>query len=231
MAQTPGAPSQRRVRATNASRALYNETITKFKGKIVTPGYLRLESSIQVAALNQITFPVLQNQPPVNQTENRLKLPDAFVIEKIFFGLIKAGAAVAATQAEIAQAKIRANNNALIFVGAAEAANLQAFYNGYISIRVDTTVYIDSMDVMRFYRVSTSQKGVGPAVIITDDEWNAPDFAMYELIPSITIEGSANNVITVSLPASLNLSGTASQNFAVCVCRGFLVQNGAKYNT
>ena len=42
------------VRATNSRRALYNDLKSqdKYSGKIVTPGYLRLEQSVQSTLTN-----------------------------------------------------------------------------------------------------------------------------------------------------------------------------------
>lgn len=216
------------VRATNSRRALYNDLKSqeKYAGKIVTPGYLRLEQSVQ-NTLTNIQFNVLENQGTQNVTERRLKLPDAFVIEKLSICLMKAGATTSATQSEIAVSQLHTFPNPTVFSAANEAANMMNIYNGYLSVRVNETVYIDSMDVNRFYRVSTSQQGAGPAVAIPRDEWNAPDYSFYELTPTITLDGGASNYINLYFPSSINMGGTSSQNFVVCIARGFLIQNGS----
>ena len=216
------------VRATNSRRALYNDLKgqDKYAGKIVTPGYLRLEQSVQ-STLTNVQFNVLENQGSQNVTERRLKLPDAFVVEKITIAIMKAGATTTATQAEIATSHLHTFPNPLVFTGAGEAANLMNIYNGYLSVRVNETVYIDSMDVTRFYRVSTSQQGAGPATVIPRSEWNAPDYSFYELTPTITLDGGASNYLNLYFPSSINMSGTNSQNFVVFFARGFLIQNGS----
>ncbi len=221
------------VKSTNARRALYNDLANKgeYAGKIITPGYLRFEQSLQGGATTGFQFNVLENQGSTNVTERRLKLPDAFVIEKMTMAIFKAGASTTATQAEIAVSNLSTFPNPQVFTGANEATNLMNYYNGYVSIRVNETVYIDSMDIMRFYRVATSQQNVGAATGVTPvqrDEWNAPDYSFYELTPTITLDGGLSNIIQVNLPASISMIGTSSQNFAVCICRGFLIQNGSQ---
>lgn len=216
------------VRATNSRRALYNDLKdqAKYADKIVTPGYLRLEQSVQ-NTLTNVQFNVLENQGTQNVTERRLKLPDAFVVEKMTICIMKAGATTTASQEEIAVSQLHTFPNPTVFSAANEAANLMNLYNGYMSVRVNETVYIDSMDIMRFYRVSTSQQGAGPAVAIPRSEWNAPDYSFYEFTPTITLDGGASNYINLYFPSSINMSGTTSQNFVVCIARGFLIQNGS----
>lgn len=224
------------VKATNSSRADFNSIRALYPSRdvVVTPGFLRLEQSLQAGAINSIQFSVLDNQSSngvaQNSTEVRLRLPDSFHITKIFFGIFKAGASVTATQAEIAQAIIRTYPNPLVFTGAGEAAALQNFYNGSYGIKVNQTTYIDRDELRKFYRVGTSQQGVGPAVIIQRDEFDAPDFGFYELTPTIRLSGADSNFITCTFPQSISMIGTLSQNFAVCFCRGFYVQNGAQFN-
>lgn len=216
------------VQATNANRAIYNQ-VSK-PGIITTPGYLRLEKSLQ-GTLTGINFDVLTNQGTPNVTERRLQITDKFVATHIGIFLVKAGASVTATDAEKTVAKLKSNSNALVFTGVAEAPNLHAIYNGSLRIAINSVVFLEALDCMRFYRVGTSQKGAGPAVIITDDEWTAPNFGMCEITPTIELNGAGKNDISLTLPSSTLTSGTNSQNFVVCYMRGFLCQNAAVLNS
>lgn len=221
------------INASNTERAIYNKIAAQAKRKYPNAkpmkSYLRLEKSLQ-GTFTSISFDVLTNQGTPNVTERRLQITDRFVITHMALLLVKAGTTTAATDAEKAGAKLRANNNALVFTTAGEAAALQAIYNGFTEIKVDQTVYAPYIDNQLFYRVETSQKGVGPAVIITDDEWNDVNYGFAEIVPTITLSGASNNQITVNLPTSVTTSGTASQNFLVCYMRGLLVPNTSKLN-
>jgi hypothetical protein len=53
---------------------------------------------------------------------------------------------------------------------------------------------------------------------------------MAEVSPEITLNGVGDNNITVQLPSSVNLSGTASTNFLFLVARGIRWQNASKLN-
>lgn len=196
---------------------------------ITTQGYLRLEKSLQ-GTFNTIQFDVLTNQGTIGVTEQRLGLTDTFTITSLAVFLYKAGASTAATAAEKAAAKLRSWNNPLVFTGVGEAANLQAIYNGYLSIKVNSTVFVQSLDMMNFYRVGQAQQGVGPAVITQADEWSDIQNGFKHIVPTITLNGAAKNDIIINLPTSTTTSGTTSENVAVLYARGFLSQNASKLN-
>lgn len=216
---------------TDRSRAIYNQIKRENPGSVTTPGYLRMEKSLQ-GSFNSIRFDVLvnENNGGINVTERRLALTDKFVMTSLGVYLIKAGAGTTATDAEKAAAKLRANNNALIFTAAGEAAFLEGIYNGYLKIVIDGKVYLEALDIRRFYRIETAQKGVGPAVITTDDGWPSPNYGMAELTPSIELNGMGKNEITAIFPTSMTGSGTASQNFICLYAKGLLVQNASRLN-
>lgn len=222
-----------KIKATNNMRADANYFINLYGGNpkaVVTQGYLRLEASIQGGALNAINFNVLANQGATNVTEKRLLIPDAFHITKMFLGIFKAGTTTTASQSDIAKSIVRTFPNPTVFAAAGEADNLMNFYNGKYSIKVNQTTYIDNDEIRRFYRVGQSQQGQGPAVVMPRDEFSAPDFGFYDTLPTIRLSGSDNNQIFCTLPDSISMAGTASTNYAVCILRGFYVQNGAKFN-
>jgi hypothetical protein len=128
--------------------------------------------------------------------------------------------------------------NAITYAKAGEAGNLMAIYNGYTSITVNNIVYVDSLDNMRFYRVGDAQQGVdlgagtgaSPNVYLADS-YPSSNYPFAPLTPGITFSGGAKNEIEVTLPASADLTGTASTNYCVAYFRGLLINNGAKFNT
>lgn len=197
-----------------------------------TQSYLRLEAAL--ATQTNINFNVLQNVGNANVTERRLAITDVFTITGISMMIYKAGAAAAATQAEIAVSVLRTWPNAQVFTGVGEASNLMAFYNSFLTIKVDSRVYLNAMDLMRFYRVGTSQQNVGSSAVsnvaVQRDEFTETNYGFAKMAPTISLSGAGNNEISVQLPSSINLAGTSSQNFAVCYLRGILSQNASKLN-
>lgn len=222
----------------NASRALYDRlekkyTKDKYPGRIITDSYLMIMKSIQSAGVTVVNFDVLSNASSgsvVNVIERRLNISDRFVVRDMAICLMKAGTSVAATQAEINVGVPRTYPNSNVFTGASEASNLQAVYNGFCSVTIDSIVYYQSLDLRRFYRVPTSQKGIAvSAVALTgvlgDDGWDMLNYAFSPVQPQFELNGVGNNQLSVTVNNSTNLQGTNSQNFLCWYFRGFLVQN------
>lgn len=197
-----------------------------------TQSYLRLEAALSTQT--NINFSVLQNQGVANVTERRLAITDVFTITGISVMIFKAGAATTATQAEISQSILRTFPNPQVFTGSGEALALMALYNSFLSIKIDQRVFLASMDLYRFYRAGTSQQAVGSTAAnnlpVQRDEWTETNYPFAKVAPTISISGAGNNEISIQLPTSTNLSGTSSQNFAVCYLRGILSQNASKLN-
>lgn len=125
-----------------------------------------------------------------------------------------------------------------------EANNLYSIYNGFMSVTIDREVILDSYDCMRFLRVPGSQQQMAqaaaaiapaPAVIgmsagATQDEWTSGEYGFSAVDPQFTLNGIGDNNLSITLPAALNLSGTASTNFAFLTMRGIRWQNASKLN-
>ncbi len=201
---------------------------------VASQGYLRLLSSIQ-ATTNTVTFTVPANQGTIRATERRLAITDMFTVTHWGLYIVKAGASTTATDTEIAASLQYTNPNPLVFLGASEAANLRNIYNGYLSVSIDRKVILDSYDCWRFWRVGVAQQGLQQTVTATVgvygfDEWQGPNYGMAEVDPEITINGIGQTDITLTLPSSVNLGGTSSQNFLALACRGIRWQNVSKLN-
>lgn len=219
------------VQTTDRARAIY-KSLPKRPGVVTTQSYLRLEQVL--GTQGNINFQVLTNEGTPNVNERRLAISDSFMITSIFIGIYKVGAATP-TNAQIAGGVLNTYPNSITYSKAGEAANLQGIYNGYLSIRVNSVVYIDSLDCFRFYRVSTAQKGVNVSAAASNNAYVSEgyekgDFPFYALTPGIRLSGATKNELQVTLPTSLDLTGTSSTNYAVCYLRGFLEQNGAQFN-
>lgn len=212
-----------------AVRALFNR-LPKRPGTITTQSYLRLEKKISTQS--SITFDVLNNQGAQTVTEKRLAITDAFQISALSIFFYTHNTAVANSQE---RAALQTWPNSNVFTGVGEAASLQAFYNGFLSVRVNSTVFLDSLDIYRFYRAGVAQQGVETTTTPSSylaNSWDGGDWGFYSMTPSIELSGATKNEITITLPS--NVTATPAANYATyCVCylRGFLQQNAAQFNS
>jgi hypothetical protein len=219
-------------KAFNRAQAVQQEKAALYAqaGVITTPGYLRLEVSL-TGTTNLVAFQVRDAQGGTQHvTERRLKVSDSFTVMAGAFYIGKAAAvASVVSNAQYGAMSLHTFPNPLVFTGGTAAADLQSLYNGYLSVRVDSTVFIDSMPMLNFYRVATSQQGVGPAVIIQRDEWPLSMYGQRDWTPTIELNGLANTEININLPTSVNLAAGANtyETNAVLYLTGFLNQGGA----
>ena len=202
---------------------VYNRV--KRPGVITTQSYLRFEKSIQ-GTFNSISFDVLVNQGSAATTERRLQLTDTFTITQLALFIYKAGTTTAVTNGDKAKSTLFSWPNPNVFTQTV-SDSLMNLYNGYLQLRVNTEVLIDSLDIMQFYRVHTTQNG---AVTNAQDEWPMINNGFKKIVPTITLNGAAKNEINLFFPESINLAGSDESNFVVCYCRGFLNQNAAQLN-
>ena len=202
---------------------VYNRV--KRPGVITTQSYLRFEKSIQ-GTFNSISFDVLVNQGSDATTERRLQLTDTFTITQLAIFIYKAGTTTAVTNSDKAKSTLFSWPNPNVFTQTV-ADSLMNLYNGYLQLRVNTEVLIDSLDIMQFYRVHTTQNG---AVTNAQDEWPMINNGFKKIVPTITLNGAAKNEINLFFPESINLAGSDESNYVVCYCRGFLNQNAAQLN-
>jgi len=235
----------RNVKATTPSRALYNDLLReyitgpdakrKYPGNvIITDSWLRFEVSIQSAGVSSVKFNTLTNEGGLSPTEQRLNMTDRFCAAQISVVLMRAIGATAATDAQKAIAKIHTFPNDKVFTGGAgtESANLEGAYNGNMKITVDSVVYVQSLDIRRFYRVGMAQQGQAVSSVATTgvqgaSQWEDYAYPFAPLTPAITLSGIGKNDFIINTPnnIAIDMQATAAQNFLVCYLRGYLIQN------
>lgn len=227
------------VRPFNNTRSVYDTILADAKKngkKPPTPGYLRLEASINTTAGN-ISFQVKENQGSPNVTERRLKLADRFIALQwgLFLGRVTM-AGTTPTQTEFAKQIKYTYPETKVFTKSGEAAALMNVYNGFISLRIGGDIIIDSFPCYKFYRVPESQKGMQYAataagVTQQDGGWPNPDWGYLSLTPSINLSGSQTIELNCNMPQSIDMSAAAlSYNNLIFELYGFLLQDGASYN-
>ena len=208
-------------------RAIIN-SLKKKKGVIATQSYLRLEQPL--GTTGSIAFQVLQSQQNTTVNEKRLALPDSFLITSLAIMTYKISAG-----SNVSTGVLNTFPNPFVYTTAGEAAALQALYNGYLSVRVNSVVYIDSLDTYRFYRAGVAQKGLDVSTGTNPEyqasEWNKGDYPFYGLTPGVMLSGATKNELNLVLPESSAMGAKAGDvNYVVLYLRGVLLQNAATFN-
>jgi hypothetical protein len=224
------------ARAFSRKQAVFNEKAALYarQGVITTPGYLRLESIAPYnTATSSITFNTLDTSGTKTCTERRLKLNDSFTITDISFYLGAGSNSVngAPTAAEYSVQTLNTFPNPNVASFVTNYDELESLYNGFISLRIDTTTFLDSIPMKQFYRVATSQQGVGSAtaaIAVQANEWPLSMYGRTELLPTIELNGQSNIEWSITLPNATNLSPTSGKfTNMVLILQGFLNQGAA----
>lgn len=221
-------------------QAVFNEKASQYAGQgvITTPGYLRLEQLLATSgaatSLSQINFNTLDTSGVKLSTERRLKLADTFTITDIsvYIGTGSAATVGAPTAAETAVERLNTfPNSGVTAIGATNATQLEAIYNGFLSLKVDTTTFLDSIPVRQFYRVGDVQQGIITATggtATNHSSWPLSMFGRSELLPTIELNGQSNIEIGITLPSTVTYTQVASTFCtAVIIFNGFLNQGAA----
>lgn len=224
-------------------QAVFNEKASQYAGQgvITTPGYLRLETLLSNSAapttLSQIAFNTLDTSGVKLATERRLKLADSFTVTDISFylGTGTAAAVGAPTPAEQSVERLNTFPNAGVpQIGLLSAVQLEAIYNGFLSLRVDTTTFLDSIPMRQFYRVGDVATGVqqasgapGAAGFVNQSSWPLSMFGRSELLPTIELNGQSNIEFGITLPSTVAYTQAAGYTTAVIILNGFLNQGAA----
>jgi hypothetical protein len=227
------------AKAFSRKQAVFNEKAQQYarRGVITTPGYLRLETLLATSAaatsLNTITFNTLDTSGTKQATERRLKLSDTFTITNVSF-YIGAGAAVAAgapTAVEQARENLHTFPNIAVPSIGAESPQIQALYNGFLSLRIDTTTFLDSIPMKQFYRVGDVQQGTITATggnANNKSSWLSSMYGSTPMLPTIELNGQSNIEWTITLPTSVPYTQPAATfTNAVLILEGFLNQGAA----
>lgn len=226
------------VKITSPKRALLdaieyeNRYTYRLENATQLPGYIR--SEVVLGTQNEISFAIGTNEQANGQTiaatENRLNINDAFFVTHYSVGFMTFATA---TPAERPRASIHQFPNTQVF--GLNAPSIQGAYNGKLSLRVDDRVYVDSMDMMRFYNAGTAQQGLAVSTAATNnayfaDAWDNVGGFAHETDPLVRLNGPGKNIFRVSLPDTMNFGLVAGQSVvAVLYLRGWLSQNGGGF--
>jgi len=183
----------------------------------LTQSFLRLEQPL-VALSTLYTFPVLVNQSPLNNTEQRLNLQDSFVISEvgIFTGV--------ATSATDAAWDLKSYPN--FFLYAANTGPMSALYSGKLIISVNNNTIVPAWDVARHRFVGQTQQNAALAAAAAGPFSDQVDQSLngwYPMEPNVVLIGSKNYVVQIQLP--VGISAVTANSRVVVMFRGILAQN------
>lgn len=227
------------AKAFSRKQAVFNEKAQQYarQGVITTPGYLRLETLLAnsgtATSLNTISFNTLDTSGTKQPTERRLKLSDTFTVTSFSFYIGGGASAVVGAPTNVEQAKEELHtfpNTQVTCIGAM-SDELEALYNGFLSLRVDTTTFLDSVPMKQFYRVGDVQQGTiiaSGGVTTNKSTWASGMWGRTELLPTIELNGQANIDWSITLPTNIPYTQPAlTFTNAVLVLEGFLNQGAA----
>jgi hypothetical protein len=197
-------------------------------GTVQTPGYLRLE--VRLGANTQtIRFNVIQDSQNQYDTENRLDRNDSFTVTD--WGFYLGQKAVVAGDSQIGVDNLQTGPNPASIATGLTTAIFDAIHGGRLRFVADSTVFLDSLDLLRTRMVGIAQAGLDPGggTDYAASQWNE-ETGMAPMLPSITFSGAMKLELSVELPRSVAYATSATQNLhAVLIFRGFLNQGGAQF--
>lgn len=182
----------------------------------LTQGSLRFE---QVLVANQtlISFNVLDNQALVSNTEDRLKLQDAFIVSQI---KVSTAAPASATDNTFS---LDSYPNTIKYAGA-NAAALFAFWNANLQIAVNNDIILPKWDLWRHYNSPETQQTAALGAASPADQVRGAFDGWVAVEPNIVLIGSKNSELKIVFKGA-GLTTIQANSRAVISVRGVLAQN------
>jgi len=196
---------------------------------VMTDGYLRCETAA-LASATSFSFDVSDKATLNSINEKRLSQNDAFLATDVFIGL-----SIRLTTDAVSSARLVTFDNDKLFTTSASLNAVRALYNGNIHVRMNSTVLVDSIDVMSCYRADTAQAGQAISSVATTgiqgSSFWGQNYAFKHLTPNWLFNGTANNQVLVNLPENVTFTLATFTITAVCLLRGWKLQNGGTQRT
>ena len=189
---------------------------------VLTQSYVRSEVAISSSVTNYrlpIVITDTANGAAFN-TEKRVQLQDVAVVSSLFIGL---GVPSSSTDAAFPVLSYPSTSTNQFSSAQADAA--LTLYNGFFTMQVNNQNIVPAWDILRHYYVPQTQGGVGitAQTIFPIDQWDAGDNGFYPVEPNILLNGGANIVANIVLPAAI--SSVATNSRIIAIFRTILCQN------
>lgn len=196
-------------------------------------GFLRAEV-LMGSGSNSIQFPIRQddtsNGQPVGSTERRLITNDAFYATAhalMFYTAAASTAGLPSTQAARARARLQQFPNSSVF--GLNAPELQAAFNGTMTITQNNKIFMRQADINTMQLVDLAQQGVAGALASSQE---FPKGFLRTDAPMIRYNGQSDIVVLANFPDTVSPTEVAGQSvYAVYYALGWYVQNGGVART
>ena len=180
------------------------------KAHKLTQSFLLLEQLTNTTSA-QYRFPVLINQQPITNNEQRLNLQDSFIVSSMSVRLAKKSGAT-----DTAFIPLTYNSPALT-----NAAQYAKLYNGIFSLAVNNNVLIPAQTIMQHYNAPRTQADAGPPIVENSVNFAIDSFVPVE--PNIVLVGTKNNELSINLKEAF--SAVDANTYIQIELRGILAQN------
>ena len=199
-------------------------------GVISSPSFLRMERTLD-GTTSIIEFDCTNGNGATARrvTEKRLNIGDTFTVLGACMHLMSTAIQDEQTESlptDLIEGRLYTYPNQTAFIGSFNA--LEALYNGFHRLTIDSTVFIEGISTRDFYRVATAQQGYGVGgagnVRYQNDGWDYQQWGQKEILPSIEINGGADvkPIIQIGTSADLSSGVATEQNNLVLWYFGFL---------
>lgn len=202
----PKVAAKQIVISNDRRKAIFNKAVGDHAkdNKIVYPGYLRMEAKI-TNGKTTYEFVVGRQANTDSPTENKLDYNDKFIVSDLGFFMM-------ARNRNLIGAEVLHTFPSVItflpFTGF-DNRHLDVFYNGKLSLVVNSTKWIEGLDLRRFRLVPQTQEayttnGGVPPMLVAFTEFSQMDehSGFVEMTPQITLKGNEKNSISISAPVA-----------------------------
>jgi len=187
---------------------------------VLTQSYVRSEVAISASVTNyRLPIVITDNSSTIFNTMRPVNLQDVHVVSSLFIGLAAPSSSTDAAFPVCSYPSIGAG------FSAAEADAALTLYNGFLSIQVNNQNVLPAYDILRSYYVPQTQGAVGitAQTVFPVDQWDASDNGFYPIEPNLLLNGGANIVASVVLPAAI--ATVKANSRIVAIFRTILCQN------
>ncbi len=206
-------------------RAIFSQVLAN-KGintdnAIVSEGYIRIERRLENGR-NKISFSIVRDANSDTPTERKIDRNDKFLVTEMGIFLMHRSESKRGIEV------LQTYPNTKVFVakdgGDTIANDLEAIYNGNISVKVGQTKFIEGMDLLRFRNVPQTQQNATNA-----NSQSTGKQGFFETTPQILFDGNQKHEIDIELPIDSTVTIASDvadhNNYIVLFCRGFLISN------
>jgi hypothetical protein len=188
---------------------------------ILTQSYVRSEVAISASVTNyRLPIVITDNSSTIFNTEARVNLQDVHVVSSLFIGL-----ACPSSSTDAAFPVLSYPSTTFGAFNGAEADAANTLYNGFLSVQVNNLNVMPRYDILRSYFVPQTQGGIGitAQTNLPIDQLDAGENGFYPIEPNLLLNGGANIVASIILPAAI--ATVKANSRIVAIFRTILCQN------